>query len=88
MTAVILENMKTAISIPDPIFRAAEQLAKRTGMSRSELYAAAVAQYIKEHRSTGVTERLNEVYRKEEDVSLLDPVISRLQFNSLPREEW
>ncbi|MEM6753148.1 MAG: ChpI protein, partial [Cyanobacteria bacterium P01_C01_bin.38] len=33
--------MKTAISIPDPLFEAAEQFAKRLGLSRSELYAMA-----------------------------------------------
>lgn len=80
--------MKTAISIPDPVFRAAEQLAKRTGMSRSELYSVAIAQYVKAHRGVGVTERLNEVYGEEEGLSLLDPVTDALQLLSLPRDEW
>jgi antitoxin MazE6 len=80
--------MKTAISIPDPVFRAAEQLAKRTGMSRSKLYTAAIAQYVEARRGKGVTEQLNEVYGEEEDLSLLDPVIAALQFHSLPRDEW
>lgn len=39
ITNVILRAMKTAISIPDPIFEAAEGFARRLGMSRSELYA-------------------------------------------------
>ena len=34
--------MKTAISIPDEVFRSAERLAQRLGVSRSELYAKAV----------------------------------------------
>jgi metal-responsive CopG/Arc/MetJ family transcriptional regulator len=80
--------MKTAISIPDPVFHAAEQLAKQTGKSRSELYAAAIAHYVKEHQTTNVTERLNEVYGKEKDSSLRDPVIAALQFSSLEQEEW
>jgi hypothetical protein len=33
--------MKTAISIPDPVFEAAEMFARRTGMSRSQLFTAA-----------------------------------------------
>ena len=47
ITTVILRRMKTAISIPDEIFLAAEQLAKRIGSSRSELYATALAAYLK-----------------------------------------
>ena len=39
--------MKTAISIADDIFRAAEQVAKRKGFSRSELYARAVAAMVR-----------------------------------------
>jgi metal-responsive CopG/Arc/MetJ family transcriptional regulator len=38
--------MKTAISIPDLLFDEAEKLAQRLGMSRSELYAKALAAYI------------------------------------------
>jgi len=38
--------MKIAISIPDPIFQAAEGLAHRLGISRSELYAEALAEYM------------------------------------------
>jgi len=35
-------DMKTAISLPDPVFRSAEQLAARLGISRSELYCRAI----------------------------------------------
>jgi metal-responsive CopG/Arc/MetJ family transcriptional regulator len=34
--------METAVSIPDEVFEAAEQLARRRNMSRSELYTAAL----------------------------------------------
>ena len=44
--------MKTAISIPDPVFEAADQLAARIGMSRSELYATAVAEFMDRHLSS------------------------------------
>lgn len=78
--------MKTAVSLPDPVFEAAEQLAKRLGMSRSELYASAIAEFIKQHRGQGVTELLNRVYSEEE--SALDPGLESLQSRSLPREKW
>lgn len=35
--------MKTAISLPDDLFARAEQLAARRGVSRSQLYAEAIA---------------------------------------------
>jgi len=50
--------MKTAISIPDPIFQAAEGLAHRLGISRSELYAEAIAEYMKPYENRNVTKIL------------------------------
>ena len=78
--------MKTAISIPDQIFSAAEQTAKRLGVSRSELYASAVRDYIEPHVSEEITERLNHVYSAEE--SSLDTSLQSMQLNSLDREDW
>ena len=79
--------MKTAISIPDPIFQAAEQLAKQNGISRSQLYAAILSVYLKSHRGDGITERLNEIY-EEATPTPIDPVIQALQPQSLPQDEW
>ncbi len=78
--------MKTAISIPDDLFAAAEQLAERLGVSRSELYVTALREYVAAHRYDRVTERLNEIYDRES--SVLDPGLMELQQPSLPREDW
>ena len=78
--------MKTAVSIPDPVFRKAEALAKSLDMSRSELYATALTAFVAEHDEARVTERLNEVYATQD--SSLDPVLEKLQFLSLPVEKW
>jgi metal-responsive CopG/Arc/MetJ family transcriptional regulator len=78
--------VKTAISIPDTVFQAAEQLARRLGKSRSELYSEALAVYIEQHRTKDVTERLNAVY--EAEPSELDPVLQLLQLRSLPKDDW
>lgn len=78
--------MKTAISIPNPIFEAAEQLAKELGVSRSELYATAIAAFVEAHRSENVTEKLNQLYAKE--TSTLDPVLSKMQAVTLEGENW
>ena len=57
--------MKTEISIPNPIFEAAQQLAQQLNMSLSELYTAALAAYVAEYQNEDVTEKLNQVYETE-----------------------
>ena len=77
--------MKTAISLPDELFASADSLAERLRVSRSELYATAVAEYVAKHRDAEVTARLNEVYS---DVpSGIDPCLRRAQARSMG-EEW
>ena len=78
--------MKTAISIPDPIFQEADQTARRLGLSRSELFARAMTTYLEKHRGLGVTEALDRIYGEED--SSLDPVLAQMQSASLPREKW
>jgi metal-responsive CopG/Arc/MetJ family transcriptional regulator len=72
--------MKTAISIPDTVYKSAEQLALRLGESRSELYTKAIKSYVEKHQDKKVTEKLNEVYSTE--ASQLDPVLASLQTQS------
>jgi len=78
--------MKTAISIPDELFKQADHLAQRLGISRSELYACAVAEYMGDHRKEAVTEKLNEIY--ENQPSPVNAVLNTLQFTSLQKDEW
>jgi len=81
-------DMKTAISIPDPIFEEAERLAKRRGLSRSQLYATAVSEYVKNEKFQGVREQLDAVYKNQAEDSTLDPVLDAIQLRSLPKGEW
>ena len=78
--------MKTAISIPDPLFKAAERAAKRQKVSRSRLYAKAIQEYLERRRSRGIKEALNDIYNTEP--SELDPVLARLQSEAIGREDW
>jgi len=80
--------MKTAISIPDSLFSAAERLARRMGISRSELYQRAMDSYVKRHEQRSVTEALNEVYELESNPSRLDSALELMQYSSLLGEEW
>ncbi|MHB8879486.1 MAG: ribbon-helix-helix domain-containing protein [Myxococcaceae bacterium] len=77
--------MKTAVSIPDPIFKKAEKAAKRLRLSRSELYARALASYVETLSDREVTEAMNRVYGKEP--SGVDPALASLQHRSL-KEDW
>ena len=78
--------MKTAISIPVSIFKAADRFAQRLGMSRSELYSKALAEYLKKHNNERVTQKLDEIYEKE--TSHLDSVLQKLQSASFSEDEW
>ncbi len=54
--------MKTAISIPDEIFREIEKFAKEHNYSRSEVFVIAVKEFLEKLRSRQLLELLNEVY--------------------------
>jgi metal-responsive CopG/Arc/MetJ family transcriptional regulator len=81
--------MKTAISIPDPLFHNAERVAHRLRMSRSRFFASAVSRYVHEVERNDVTERLNTAYKDADKQSpALPPLIARLQAASIPEEKW
>ena len=56
--------MKTAVSLPDNLFCAAEQTAQYMGIKRSQLFVLALEDYIAKHRGEMITKKLNEVYEK------------------------
>lgn len=78
--------MKVAVSIPDPIFEAAERLAKQRRMARSQLFAEALEAYLEARDTQAVTASLNEVYAKES--SALDEGLQRVQCDSIDHEAW
>jgi hypothetical protein len=79
-------GMKIAISLPDELFESADELAERMGVSRSELYARAMAEYLAKHRDEDVTAKLNEVFGEEP--SGLDPSIRKAQTRSVSSSDW
>lgn len=86
--------MKTAISIPDPLFSKAEKLRKKLKLSRSQLYAQAVEKYLAEASwpdvrtmtDEEITTSLNRNYARGKPKR--DPVLAALQSEALRREEW
>ena len=78
--------MKVALSIPDDLFESAETLCRRLGVTRSRLYATALADFVAKHRGRKTTERLNAVYAEEQ--GRLDPAVRRAQRRSLEPDQW
>jgi len=79
-------DMKTAISIPDPVFRSAERLADKLGISRSELYCRAVKDLLERHEQVSITARLNEIYGASDAISSLDPRLAVMQARSIRKK--
>jgi metal-responsive CopG/Arc/MetJ family transcriptional regulator len=78
--------MKTAVSLPDDLFASADALARRLGMSRSALVAAALAEFVAKHRASKISERLDAVYSSEDN--RLDGPTRGAQNRMLRREDW
>ncbi|MCU0755167.1 MAG: hypothetical protein MUE46_08600 [Xanthomonadales bacterium] len=78
--------MKVAISVPDPVFDAAERLAQDLGVSRSQLYAQALAEFLEARSSAAITARLNEVHGRES--AQVEPELMAAQLQMLPHEAW
>jgi metal-responsive CopG/Arc/MetJ family transcriptional regulator len=78
--------MKTAVSIPDPVFEEAERLAKRLKTSRSEIYARALEQFIGEHAPDRITDALNSVVEAVDGGS--DEFVQEASRQALARTEW
>jgi len=78
--------MKVALSIPDDLFKSAEALSKRLGVSRSRLYATALADYMAKHRARKITARLNAVYAAE--AQQLSPAVRRAQRRAIEPDAW
>jgi hypothetical protein len=78
--------MKTAVSMPDDLFRLAETTARRLKVSRSELYSKAIAEFLKGQNGNAITERLNHVYSRRP--AKVDSGLHRAQLKSLEKDAW
>jgi len=58
--------MKTAISIPDDLFKSVEELAKESHSSRSQIFADAVRAYLHQRQNEKMLRALNEVCSEAE----------------------
>jgi hypothetical protein len=80
-------RMKTAVSLPDDLFRAAERYAKRMRKPRSQLYAQALTEYLARHTPEEVTEAMNRVVERLGE-SAPDPFLAGAVRQVLEQTEW
>ena len=78
--------MKIAISVPDSVFEAGEQLARQLKLSRSQLYSDALSAYLGSRGAVAVTAKLNEIYSSQP--SAVDSALAAAQFKVLDDEAW
>jgi predicted transcriptional regulator len=78
--------MKTAVSIPDELFRRADVLAQRLGKSRSQVYREALAEYVERREPDAVTRAINESL-KDIDPQM-DEWFFAAQRQAVERIEW
>lgn len=78
--------MKVAVSIPDAVFKSADELAKRLKVSRSELYAGALEAYLATRGADAIREQLDAVYAVER--GNVDPALAAAQLQVLDDEAW
>ena len=79
-------GMKTAVSIPEDVYRRAERLARRTSKSRSRLYSEALREYVERHAEDEVTEAMNRVCA--EAGRSKDHFVSAAARRVLEQSEW
>jgi metal-responsive CopG/Arc/MetJ family transcriptional regulator len=78
--------MKTAVSIPDEVFSRVERLARHARKSRSEVYCAALREYVARHAPDEVTEAMDRVCEHVQDQ--VDPFVGSASARVLERTTW
>ena len=78
--------MKTAVSVPDDLFERVDRLARREGRSRSEVYSAALREYLARHAPDEVTEALDRAVADIGETG--DPFVEEAARRSLAAGEW
>jgi predicted transcriptional regulator len=78
--------MKTAVSVPDDVFDEAERLARREGRSRSEVYSAALREYVARHTPDEVVDALDRVVAEVGEG--IDPFVAIASRRVLESTDW
>ncbi|NOR65719.1 MAG: ribbon-helix-helix protein, CopG family [Candidatus Scalindua sp.] len=80
--------MKTAISIPDDLFKDIDKLSKKLHCSRSQILTSAAREFIEKQKNRDIFDAINKAYTEnetEQEVSLRRK--SKKQYSKLLKEE-
>ena len=80
--------MKTAVSVPDEVFQKAERLARSAGRTRSEVYSAALREYVARHAPDEVTESVNRVVELLGEEAAPDSFVQAAARQTVKSSEW
>jgi len=80
--------MKTAVSVPDDVFERAERLARRERRSRSEVYSAALREYVARHDPDEVTAAIDAAVAALGDAAEPDAFVRGAGARLLEATEW
>ena len=78
--------MKTAVSVPTEVYEQAEELAQRTGRTRSEIYSTALRDYLAHQQVMPVTAAMDRAL--EEIDPEPDSFLGATARETLARSEW
>ena len=80
--------MKTAVSVPDEVFAKADRLARSMGKSRSEVYSAALREYVGRHASDEVVDAVDRVMEDLGEASAPHGFVRRAARRRLESADW
>lgn len=78
--------MRIAVSIPDDVFESAERLGRRERRSRSDVYSAALREYVARHSPDEITDALDRVVADIDHP--IDPFVSEAAARRLKQSAW
>lgn len=78
--------MKTAVSVPDDVFEGGERLARREGRSRSEVYSAALREYVARHEPDEIADAIDMVLADVGET--IDPFVIASSRRALEATDW
>jgi Mg2+/Co2+ transporter CorC len=64
-----MPTVKTAISLPEPLFQRAEVVARDLQISRSQLVALALAEFVKHYERSALVQAVNQAFEDEPPAS-------------------
>ena len=79
-------GMRITVSIPNDLFERTERLRRQEGRSRSEVFAAALTEYVERHARDEVTEAMNRVQVDVDTVP--DDFVESASRRILEQSEW